>query len=583
MCSERYSFRIFVKSLTGRTDTFEVNGSDTIDKIKAKYLDKTGMPLDYIKCLIFAGKALAGDDDECTLDSYRVLSEATLHVIEGGGGSTGHIFVKTPTGRFITVTAWKCSKVQSIKEDIDARNEEGGNDEHFRCFYPPNQQRLILAGKELLDHYTVGDHITSCEMTLHLVLDKDEELLLNGIFEISPSPRSVGSLAVQMVDMHVDLQTALTIRVNLPSLVAAGRFTMRKFGALEVDAQTCALFTQQRAGARSSREKLELERAAAIAAMVDPHPACSHPEEWAVRQRVASALKQLDKEERDRQEDERYWREDGRLTMSIFEVTGQEDHLVHSEQADWVDWKQYQEPAADSYIEKVFLPKGRWKPAAQYKCVLGSLQWYFRTRAPAESDTEQTWADQDFWQAVLRQSDWTLNKHASEELRADRSVVLAAVKQSGRALKHASEELKADRGIVLAAVQQKDPLNERGIALCYASKELRADRSIVLAAVQQSGGALEHASEELKADHSIVLTAVQQCGGTLKHASEELKADRAIVLAAWQRCGPPELKGCCAGKALRFASKELQQDICQCTSASWQIHGRCSGCYVPGR
>ncbi len=50
---------------------------------------------------------------------------------------------------------------------------------------------------------------------------------------------------------------------------------------------------------------------------------------------------------------------------------------------------------------------------------------------------------------------------ASEELRAEREVVLAGVKQNGEALQYASEELRADREFMLAAVQQ------RGWALEY--------------------------------------------------------------------------------------------------------------------
>ena len=49
----------------------------------------------------------------------------------------------------------------------------------------------------------------------------------------------------------------------------------------------------------------------------------------------------------------------------------------------------------------------------------------------------------------------------SKELQADREVVLAAVRQAGRALMCASEELRADREVVLAAVEQ-DP-----VALLY--------------------------------------------------------------------------------------------------------------------
>ena len=48
---------------------------------------------------------------------------------------------------------------------------------------------------------------------------------------------------------------------------------------------------------------------------------------------------------------------------------------------------------------------------------------------------------------------WAL-QDASEELRADKEVVMAAVKQDGDALKFASDELRANREVVLAAVEQ---------------------------------------------------------------------------------------------------------------------------------
>ena len=56
---------------------------------------------------------------------------------------------------------------------------------------------------------------------------------------------------------------------------------------------------------------------------------------------------------------------------------------------------------------------------------------------------------------------------------------LSLVKQNGYALNYASDELKKDREIVLAAVK----IN--GLALEYASDELKKDRDIVLAAVKR--------------------------------------------------------------------------------------------------
>ena len=150
----RGGMQLFVKTLTGKTVSIEVEEGESIEDVKAKIAEKEGIPPEQQR-LIFGGQQL---QDAKTLDDYDVGDDSTLHLVLRLRGGM-QLFVKTLTGKTVSIEVEEGESIEDVKAKI--AEKEG---------IPPEQQRLIFGGQQLQDAKTLDDYDVGDDSTLHLVL-----------------------------------------------------------------------------------------------------------------------------------------------------------------------------------------------------------------------------------------------------------------------------------------------------------------------------------------------------------------------------------------------------------------------------
>lgn len=114
-------------------------------------------------------------------------------------------------------------------------------------------------------------------------------------------------------------------------------------------------------------------------------------------------------------------------------------------------------------------------------------------------EAEENYNNKEFMlKAIEDNATWVL-AYASEEILADKEVILKAVKIDGQIFYYASQELRDDKEVALEAISNK------WLIIKYASKRLRGDKDVAITALNKNLKAEMYLTDEIKKDADVDL------------------------------------------------------------------------------
>jgi len=155
--------QISVRSSDGKTYYTSVEPDDTVQMLKTRLQEKTGVQTD-ARRLVFRGQEL---QDSHPVSEYNIRKDSKLFLVVPTTVTSSsappadeiQIFVKNLSGKTITINIKPGDTVEQLKAKIEEKED-----------VPPSSQRLIFGGKQLEDGRLVSDYRIQKESTLFLVL-----------------------------------------------------------------------------------------------------------------------------------------------------------------------------------------------------------------------------------------------------------------------------------------------------------------------------------------------------------------------------------------------------------------------------